>query len=215
MTITRTYKVDGSTRTSVDSLTDKINGEDFYISQNGTVTIAYTVYDNNGNSSTAEYVIRAGDNTNPIIRVNTVDESDFIATTYSLSDFQDGLFTVDLTKLTFSDDKTAEADLVVTYEFVNDDTDDEPIEAEIENENQLAYKIESVGNYTLTVTVTDEAGNSISRDFSFEVTEATSDATLTYRVIGTVLIVISVLLLAGVIIYFVVSKVKLDKELKK
>ena len=215
VTITRTYKVDGSTRTSVDSLTDKINGEDFYISQNGTVTIAYTVYDNNGNSSTAEYVIRAGDNTNPIIRVNTVDESDFIAKTYSLSDFQDGLFTVDLTKLTFSDDKTAEADLVVTYEFVNDDTDDEPIEAEIENENQLAYKIESVGNYTLTVTVTDEAGNSISRDFSFEVTEATSDATLTYRVIGTVLIVISVLLLAGVIIYFVVSKVKLDKELKK
>ena len=125
------------------------------------------------------------------------------------------MFTVDLTQLTFTDDKTADADLTVTYEFVNDDTSDEPIEAEVENENQVAYKITEVGNYTFTVTVTDEAGNAATREFSFEVTEETYDATITYRVIGTVLIVISVLLLAGVIIYFIVSKVKLDKELKK
>ena len=221
VTITTTYKVDGSTRTSVDTLTnaEKIEGTTINVTQNGTVTIAYTVYDNNGNSTKAEYVIRAGDNTNPIIRVNTVDETDFIGTTYSLSDFQeyeDGrLFTVDLTQLTFTDDKTADADLTVTYEFVNDDTSDEPIEAEVENENQVAYKITEVGNYTFTVTVTDEAGNAATREFSFEVTEETYDPTITYRVIGTVLIVISVLLLAGVIIYFIVSKVKLDKELKK
>ena len=219
VSVTRTYKVDGSTRTSVDNLTDaeKIEGKTLEITTNGTVTISYTVYDNNGNSSTAEYVIRAGDNTNPVIRITAEDESDFIGTTYSLSDFDatDGLFIVDLTQLTWSDDKTLKEDLTVTYEFVNDDTSDEPIEAEVENENQLAYLIEEVGNYTFTITVTDEAGNATSREFSFEVTEETYDATITYRIIGTVLIVISVLLLAGVIIYFVVSKVKLDKELKK
>ena len=169
VTITRTYKVDGSTRTSVDSLTDKINGEDFYISQNGTVTIAYTVYDNNGNSSTAEYVIRAGDNTNPIIRVNTVDESDFIATTYSLSDFQDGLFVVDLTKLSFSDDRTPNSELIIEYELINDDID-ESINIETKNDSHLAYKITEVGNYIFSVTVTDEVGNSVTKKFNFEVT---------------------------------------------
>lgn len=215
--VTRTYKVNGSTRTSRDTLnlTDRINGKTFEITQNGTVTIAYTVYDNKGNSSTAEYVIRAGDNTDPVIRVDSADESDFIATSYSLSDFEKGQFVIDLSKLNISDDKTLKEDLKITYELVNDSTEDTIMEPVDETENSLTYNIEEVGNYTFSVTVTDEAQNSITREFKFEVTEETQDPTITYKVIGTVLIVISVLLLAGVIIYFIVSKVKLDKELKK
>lgn len=82
-------------------------------------------------------------------------------------------------------------------------------------DNEASYEITTVGNYTFSVTVSDETGNFTTREFTFEVTESDVDSTLAYKVIGTVLIVISVLVLAGVIIYFIVSKVKLDKELKK
>ena len=89
------------------------------------------------------------------------------------------------------------------------------IEMYSQTETEIAYEITAVGTYTFTVTVTDEQGNFTPREFTFEVTNEASDPTLTRQIIGTVLIVISVLVLAGVIIYFVVSKVKLDKELKK
>ena len=110
---------------------------------------------------------------------------------------------------------TEEQDLTVSYSFSNDATSDEDIEPEYETDTEIAYEITETGTYTFTVTVTDESGNFTPREFTFEVTDEEVDPTLTYQIIGTVLIVISVLVLAGVIIYFVVSKVKLDKELKK
>ena len=220
VSVTTTYKSNGSTRTSVRNLNDeeKVSGVKIDVTLNGTITIAYSVKDNNGNTSTKEYTIKAGDNTDPIIKVNTADEEDFIATSYSLSHFQenDDLFTVNLKDLTFSDDRTDDqTKLTVEYKFVNEETAEEEIEAEIEDEDTIAYKITEVGTYTFSVTVTDEAGNYTTREFTFEVTEETHDPTFTYQVVGTILIVVSVLLLAGVIIYFIVSKVKLDKELKK
>ena len=120
-----------------------------------------------------------------------------------------------MTKLSFSDDTTAKENLTVSYTFSNDETSDEEIEAEYQTDEEIAYEITETGTYTFTVTVTDESGRFTPREFTFTVTDEEVDPTLTYQIIGTVLIVISVLVLAGVIIYFVVSKVKLDKELKK
>ena len=218
ISVTTSYKSEGETHTSYDSLEgdELLNGKTKTITRNGTITINYTVYDNNGNSSTKEVVIKAGDVTDPRITVVNIDEEDYIKKTYSLSDFKDNLFKVDLTKLSFSDDSTDDSSrLTVSYSFSNDETTDEDIEAEYQTDEEIAYEITETGTYTFTVTVTDESGNFTPREFTFEVTDEEVDPTLTYQIIGTVLIVISVLVLAGVIIYFVVSKVKLDKELKK
>ena len=217
ISVTTTYKSEGETHTSYDSLDDDElhNGKTKTITRSGTITINYTVYDNNGNSSTKEVVIRAGDVTDPRITIVDIDEEDFIKETYALSDFKDNLFKVDLTKLSFGDNSTSPEDLTVTYNFINEATTDVDIEPEYQTETEIAYEITAVGTYTFTVTVTDEQGNFTPREFTFEVTNEASDPTLTRQIIGTVLIVISVLVLAGVIIYFVVSKVKLDKELKK
>jgi len=77
-------------------------------------------------------------------------------------------------------------------------------------------KLDKVGSYKLEVNVKDNVGNSAKTEsFTFEVTAKSTDNTMTYKVVGTVLIVVSVVILAGVIVYFIVSKVKLDKELKK
>ena len=218
ISVTTSYKSEGETHTSYDSLEgdELLNGKTKTITRNGTITINYTVYDNNGNSSTKEVVIKAGDVTDPRITIVNIDEEDYIKDTYSLSDFQDNLFKVDLTKLSFSDDSTDDSSrLTVSYSFSNDETSDEEIEAEYQTAEEIAYEITETGTYTFTVTVTDESGNFTPREFTFTVTDEEVDPTLTYQIIGTVLIVISVLVLAGVIIYFVVSKVKLDKELKK
>ena len=212
VSITTSYKADGTTRTSYDSLTkdELLTGKEKTITLNGTITIAYTVYDNNGNSSTAEYVIKAGDVTDPSVTV----EDNFVESTYALSDFKDNIFKVDLSKLTYKDNVTSADELDLSFKLINNDTEEE-IDALTTTENEVSYEITTVGNYTFSVTVTDETGNFTTREFKFEVTESDVDSTLAYKVIGTVLIVISVLVLAGVIIYFIVSKVKLDKELKK
>ena len=72
----------------------------------------------------------------------------------------------------------------------------------------------SAGDYTLTITVKDEAGNKSTKSTSFTVSEKSSKAVNVKEVLGGVLIGVSVALLVGVVAYFVISKVKLDKKEK-
>ena len=76
-------------------------------------------------------------------------------------------------------------------------------------------ELEQAGTYQLTISVKDEAGNETSRTYSFEVTTDEKSAVNVTEVMGGVLIGLSVAILAGVVIYFVVSKVKLDKKEKR
>ncbi len=167
--ITTTYKYNGNTTSNTERLSgdDKIDGTTIYVTRNGTVTITYTVYDNNGNSSTATYTIRSGDSTDPII---TADE-DFLESSYTLTELQKNnyQFEVDTSKLTFTDDMSDAVDMIVTYVLENNDTGEE-IELTDQDEYILIYTIDEVGSYTLTVTVTDEADNTTSETFDFEVT---------------------------------------------
>ena len=218
--IRTSYKADGTTLTSYDSLSqdELLTGKDKTITLNGTITITYEVYDLAGNSTSVDYVISAGDVTDPEIGLDEgVSEEDFIKSTYTMSEIQDNdnVFTIDISKLNITDNISTPENIDVTYELVNNDTGKEIEYDELIEGEQISYIIEEVGSYTFTVVATDENGRFSEREFSFTVEEGEYDASLVYQIIGTVLIVISVLLLAGVIIYFVVSKVKLDKELKK
>ena len=170
----------------------------------GTYKITYTVYDNNNNYTTKDYSISVGDNVAPTVTVT----EDFIADKYDIGTPLE----INISDITVKDNKTlTNPTKVVT--LTNTST------SKVVNNEGTAdkhlYNLKEVGSYTLTVEVEDAVGNKTTETYKFEVTAKSNDSTKTYQIVGTVLIVVSVLILAGVIVYFIVSKVKLDKELKK
>ncbi len=170
----------------------------------GTYKITYTVYDNNNNYSTKEYSIAVGDNVAPTVTM----KEDVIVDEYEI----DSQIKINLSDITVKDNKEL-TNATPTITLKNTSTD-KTIE-NIGTDSELVYDLTEVGSYVLTVEVEDAVGNKKTETYEFEVVAKSKDATKTYQVVGTVLIVLSVVILAGVIIYFVVSKVKLDKELKK
>jgi hypothetical protein len=175
---------------------------------NGTYTITYTVYDNNGNSTTKEYKISVGDDEAP--KITFPDE--FVASSYTLND----KLVLDFADVEFTDNKGIAADATPTVTLTNTSTG-ETVDFSIEGTKYIfdSFKDYGEGTYELSVSIEDEVGHVTTETFSFDVSTKNKESTQTYKVVGTILIVISVLVLAGVIVYFIVSKVKLDKELKK
>lgn len=177
----------------------------------GVYTITYRAVDKKGNGTSGDefvYTISVGDVDEPTL---TFDEG-FVEESYEIGT----QLRLDKTKIHW-DDKGRDfpEDTTPTIKLVNTSTNKE-IEFEVVGDYYEFEEFTQVGTYKLTIEVTDAVGHKSTHEgFSIEVTEKSTDAVMTYKVIGTILIVISVLILVGVIVYFIVSKVKLDKELKK
>jgi len=173
--------------------------------KDGTYTITYYIYDKAGNSTSKSYEIAVGDNVKPTVKI----DDDFVATAYEVGTE----ITIDPSLIKASDASGVQAPVIT----LKNTTTGEDLTAELELvAGVYKIKLDKVGSYKLEVNVKDNVGNSAKTEsFTFEVTAKSTDNTMTYKVVGTVLIVVSVVILAGVIVYFIVSKVKLDKELKK
>ncbi len=187
---------------------------------NGNYTIKYTVQAVNylgekvGDTETLEFSISNGDVISPEIDL----DDDFIKSTYKLGE----TLKINMAGLTVTDETTtSREDLLknMIVEIKNADLDESE---ELENEGDAtkgeyiySYELEKAGDYTLTITISDEAGNKTTKSVSFTVSTETSNPVDVKEVLGGVLIAVSVAALAGVVIYFVVSKVKLDKKEKK
>ena len=65
------------------------------------------------------------------------------------------------------------------------------------------FKIEKAGSYVLTFRITDDAGNTTTRTLEFTVSEPSSAPVISTAVWGTVLIIVSLLILGGVIYFFI------------
>lgn len=200
-----------------NSATGKI---DYKLSEtnNGTYTITYYVYTKGvSEPQKTSFKIAVGDTAVPIIKVS----NGFIKETYKVGD----TLTFNMAKLTLSDNETTDVNVLMSKLSIKVTG---PDGSEIENDEDglqknadekweffSSYAIDEVGTYTITITVTDEVGNPATKTIEFEVTEETKDANVVSTAVGIVLIVVAVLILGGVVTYFVVSKVKLDKELKR
>ncbi len=195
------------------------NNEDL---QNGTYTITYTVYDKVGNYSTKTYTIGVGDSTSPTLTF----DADFIESSYEIGSSALEPLHIDLSLVTVYDNgkelQDGETTIALSeystskYTVTLTNSSGDEIEADDSStETDLYYYIDTVDTYTLTITVEDAVGWSTTETKTFEVTSATQETSKVYQIIGTILIVISVVVLIAVIVYFIVSKVKLDKELKK
>lgn len=189
--------------------------------RNGQYTIRYSIQvkdsggQNVGDPRTLEYTIANGDVKDPEVNL----DKNFVNSTYKLGD----LLTIDIDKIEVLDNVTSgdkekdREELLKTIQITltNNDTGKSEQIKNSASEGYYAFEKEltEVGNYTLTITVQDKAGNRCDgASVSFDVTAEGSEPVNVQEILGGVLIGLSVTVLAGVVIYFVVSKVKLDKR---
>ena len=71
--------------------------------------------------------------------------------------------------------------------------------------NKSTWTISGVGSYELSLNVKDSNGNSATKTISFSVASKTEPKTVKDEVVGIVLIVVSVVLLGGVILFFALA----------
>ncbi len=83
------------------------------------------------------------------------------------------------------------------------------------NDGLVRYKFDTAGTYTITFTVTDECGNTGTYNRKFVVSKDKPSTLDTTKIVGIVLIVVSVLILGGVVIYFAKGTKFLPKRKKK
>ncbi len=220
-----TYDFNMNEWTSYDEFNATTGNIDYTLSStnNGRYTITYHIYDKAGNEVAitegyTQFTIKVGDVTSPALKV----KEDLIADAYKVGD----TLTLDFDKITMSDAITTDVNklmetLKVTVTNTTTGKEVENLgEGKVKNDTtgeyscDYKYKLSEVGSYKIVIEVKDEAYNAETKTIEFEVKEATAEPNVVSTVVGIVLTVVAVLVLGGVITYFVVSKVKLDKELK-
>lgn len=171
-------------------------------------TITYTAYDLNGNSSSVKKTIKIGDLVAPTLTV-----SDKIAnSTYKAGQ----ILTIDLedTKnyITVADNKTDLTKEDVKVKLYLNGTEVKKDGAS--TDTKYIFNLKDAGEYELKFEVADEANLTSTVTKTFKIQSKESSKMTSTEVIGTVLIVVSVVVLAGVVVYFVISKRKMDKLYK-
>lgn len=196
-----------------------VEGKKIYLNlkKHGQYKITYSIQaqnqygENVGDPKTLDYTIRSGDNTQPTFEI----KKNAITTAYSLDD----TMTISFKSATISDmfaledNNTSVEDLLKTLKVtLKGPSKTETLENKAESDFEYTYTFEEAGEYTLTFQVTDKAGNTSSDKVSFTVKAKENKAIDVKKVAGGVLIGVSLALLGGVVVYFIVSKVKLDKK---
>lgn len=218
---------DGSTKniklSEFATATDTIK---YKFTKNGVYTITYKIVDNNGveyssKTGSKTFSIKVGDAEKPEINL----KEDFLKDEYNLND----TLTLDISKIVLSDngygtgdteqDTAKREQLLSKMKVVLTRVDDNNNTAEIENiaegENAYSYKLENAGTYTLKITVEDAVGLKKEVTKTFEVSTEGKKAGVSTKTVGIILIVLACLVLAGVIAYFVISRVRMNKRGKK
>ena len=179
---------------------------------NGIYTVTYKAVDLAGNSSTKTFEIKVGDVTAPTIVVDSknVPSDCMIGDTIS----------IDLSKLSTNDDvdgSTEGVDAVDNGRLEITLKGPDGTEVSWTKESGIwSYEFDKAGDYTLTYSAKDKAGNTGDDVvYNFEVKSASNTSSISEKTWGVVLIVVSVALLAGVVVYFVKTKDAPDASEKK
>ena len=172
-------------------------------------TITYTAYDKQGNYTTLSKTIKIGDLVAPTLIVDDKIASE----TYNIGD----TLTIDLADtlnyITVADNKTTDIsknDVTVTL-YVNNT---EVKKSSASTATKYIFDLSEAGEYELKFSVKDDAGIETTQTKTFTISAATGSNMTSTEVVGTILIVVSVVVLAGVVVYFIVSKRKMDKLYK-
>ncbi|MEG1499998.1 MAG: hypothetical protein RR400_02920, partial [Clostridia bacterium] len=189
----------------------------YTFSNDGTYEIVYTAVDNKSKSETKTFSVYVGDTDKPVLEL---DEKkllfkDVVAGSELVID--ENLIKIsDLTDKTMTKEKNLKIevrnisnDVVILNELAK--YDDNKIET---SRTGFKYKLKEVGKYRVTFTLTDSANNTTKIEKEFTVSEKGAGITFSSETVGTILIVLSVAVLAGVVIYFVATRKKTYKKKK-
>ncbi|MBO7526421.1 MAG: hypothetical protein J6T74_00825 [Clostridia bacterium] len=169
-------------------------------------TITYTAVDVQGNSAKKVFTIKVGDLEPPVLVVDdSILESEYkIGNTIDIDLNSDS---GEIFKIYDGDESAIVKNIKIKLtcngsEVKNDET----------GAGKYSFKLETAGSYELTFYVSDDAENKSNEVVkTFEIAEEGEETVDTTKVVGTILIVVSVLVLGGVVVYFIVSKKKMDK----
>lgn len=210
------YYMSGDTKVNMASNGIMVPGTEYRFkpTANGTYTVTYTVKMSGKEESTFSYTIKAGDVIAPTF---TLTDSNGNAASHELSVKSGYKFNFLYVKAT--DDKASEGNLTFTKKVVG--PDGEVVGGTISGKGTTyanrtyptsgEFTLDASGKYTVTYTVTDEAGNESKQEFEITVTNSSGGGGISLAALSTILIVVGVLLIVGVVIYlFRFRRVKKD-----
>lgn len=190
------------------------NNYEFEPTMNGTYTITYKATDKSGKSTTLEKTLAVGDVTPPVLTIGN--ESANLPSKATVGD----TLRLDITTITMTDaqDGTITKDDYIkdtsTKKFVVKITSPSGGTTTLISSNNYSYEFSTSGTYKLVYTLTDDAGNKATRNVDIVVSAADVATSTVEQVWGVVLIVASIALLAGVVLYFVVTNRKQTQQLE-
>jgi|AntRauTorcE11897_2_1112592.scaffolds.fasta_scaffold00001_10 hypothetical protein len=177
----------------------------FTPTRNGSYTVTYSATDFAGNTTEEVRIVKVGDTSAPTITVNNpeINRPDNMSVNNTLTldidsiiieDNEDG--TIDPTQ----EATTGESKFSVKLTAPNGTT------VERIDEDSYSYNLNQSGDYTITYTARDDAGNERVETVVFQVVAEEMDPTIVTQTLGIILIIGALLVLAGVVIYFVRSR---------
>ncbi len=195
-----------------DIATEFENGEEgrLYVplNYNEVYTVTYTVYDNSTarNSTVVTRTIRVGDLVEPTIIL----PDNYVSTTVKL----DTTLRFDTKGISVTDTNGEgqsvtidSSKVVITIEGPNGDLENVHVDddGEVINDGIFEFDIDTAGEYTVTISVEDEAGNEGTIKRTFTVNDSTVTPLSDNEIITIVLICVAVLVLAGAVVYAIIS----------
>lgn len=190
---------DGTVKVQLDSEADK---NYFVAKKEGKYIIKYEATDDSKNTTTKTMELALGDCVAPKVEwLNNYS----VPTKVEL----DRDLVLNLSNMKLTDDQTSPDKLKdnLTIKLIKPDGTTTVKNNGNEGLN-YEWTLTETGSYTLNITVKDEAGNTETYRYTIEVPAKEADTKTISPVVGTVLIVVSVVILAGVVIYFVISSRK-------
>lgn len=184
------------------------NGTSFRPTGDGKYTVIYSATDRAGNTKTESYTIAVGDVDKPALEIKEGSEPTTKATLkngkYSLK--------ISASDITITDNgETLSNDTYLT--IVVKDSTGKTIQAD--EDTKYVYTLSEAGKYTVTITAKDKAANETVKTYTVDVSAEETKASTTTEVFGTVLLVLSILVLFGVVFYFVKPAPKSKKTKRK
>lgn len=181
--------------------------------RDGTYTIKYTVVDTVGNTATKSFAVKVGDTEKPTLELDS---------SIDFSDRKTGsTLVIDPAKIIVKDNVDTGINIFDDLKIVvKNTTTGEEISNKFTNSTRVEgyeYNLSEVGTYQVTFTLTDDAGNVTTLVKEFAVTGEGAGKEFPTEVVGIILLVLAILILGGVVAYFIITrkKVKSPEQIKK